>query len=88
MDINGSLLRYIGEAKNCFEESGVNEGDVCEVISWAETAGIKLKGPDGRFLGKKGIGKITVYVEYAVSDGKYEIYNVYSHRVTLVGKED
>lgn len=60
------------------------ENEVGEVVKYIEKTGNKLLNPEnGAFVGHAHIGSMTCWVEYRNIDGCCELFNAYSHRMSL-----
>jgi len=75
-------------AKKLMSDIKIDDGEIREVIEYAEAEGKKLyKKGENRFLGKKRIGERTVYVEYSPRENdEFEIHATYALRFSV--KED
>ncbi len=61
--------------------------DIKQVIYFAESTGGKLYKPDeNRYLSKRRLGGITLYVEYSRGEHGYVVHTAYSHRSKLSGE--
>ena len=77
----------ISEAVSALMKEGhIYEGDVRQVIEWAESTGNKLYDPEtSKFLAKKMLVNVTFYVIYSHLPEGYMIHTTYSHRSEIVG---
>ena len=63
---------------------GVEENDVRQVISFAESTTNKLMNvKTGRFIAHLKTGSITCWAEYAPQEGGYRVFSVYTHRMEI-----
>ena len=78
-------LEKSAEVAELLEARHILDDEIKMVIHHAEATGKKLYQPDNnRFLAKKGIGKVTFYVEYEQGEGKaYRIQTAYCHRAVI-----
>ena len=78
-------LEKSAEVEELLEARHILDDEIKMVIHHAEATGKKLYQPDNnRFLAKKGIGKVTFYVEYAQGEGKaYRVRTAYCHRAVI-----
>lgn len=81
---DGPLLFISPQVRRLMEERLIDEGNIQKVIRFAEQHNRKLLRPaDNHFFAGYKPGIITYWVEYAPKDGGYEIYNAYSHRISI-----
>ncbi len=60
------------------------ETEIAEVIAYCEKEGRKiLDGDSGNFVGHLKKGNMTYWVEYAVKDKGFELFNAYCHRMSI-----
>lgn len=60
------------------------EEDICHVMEMGEVHGRKVFNPDtGTYKCYREIGRITCWVEYRPVEDRYEIVNVYTHRMKI-----
>lgn len=72
------------EVKQKMEDRLVLEEDIRKVIAYAEASGNKLLHREtGHFLAHHKEITVTYWVEYAVQDEGFVIYNAYSHRMEI-----
>lgn len=80
----GIVVKIADGVDAVMEERGILADDVDKVIAQAESTGIKLQSKSsGHFLAKLRLDKVMVYVEYYLEDGTANVYDAYTHRVTL-----
>lgn len=73
------------DVKNLMEDRLILLQDIKEVIRNAEETGEKFINPENNhYLARKKLKNVTYWVEYEEKDGKYLIYDVYSHRMEIV----
>jgi NADPH-dependent glutamate synthase beta subunit-like oxidoreductase len=88
IDHAGPVLNISSEAWQVLENRRILVTDLEEVIHQAETSGRKLYNPDsGHFKASLKLYNTTFWVEYIPSDDGFTIYNAYSHRMSVSGKE-
>lgn len=81
---NGPLLFISPQVRRRLEERLIDESSIQTVIAFAEAHNRKLLRPtDNHFIAGYKPGIITYWVEYAPKDGGYEVYNAYSHRISI-----
>lgn len=83
MDIADSAIVMNSDVEAIVNERGILKSDIKEVLEYAENGEKLYIDNENHFLGKKRMKNFTAYVEYFVKDDKYEILDVYSHRVSL-----
>jgi hypothetical protein len=77
------------EFSKLMAERGIRDSDIQETIYTAENGGTKLYQEGATHcLAKKRLENFTVYVEYEIEDGGYQLLNVYSHRVLLAKDQE
>ena len=80
---------YADGVNAIMEERGIREEDIVAVIEASEATGAKLVAEEtGKFLGKKRLNNVTVYVEYAVEGENAVVADVYSHMVTFTDETE
>ncbi|QGZ99209.1 pyridine nucleotide-disulfide oxidoreductase/dicluster-binding protein [Dehalobacter restrictus] len=81
---DGPLLFISPPIRRLMEERLIDEDNIRKVIRFAEAQNRKMIRPaDNHFIAGYKPGIITYWVEYACKDGGYEIYNAYSHRISI-----
>ncbi|SDE43299.1 pyridine nucleotide-disulfide oxidoreductase/dicluster-binding protein [Sporomusa acidovorans] len=81
---DGPRLFISPQVRRLLEERLIDEGNIEKVIRYAEEHNRKLLRPaDNHFVAGFKPGIITYWVEYAPKDEGYEIYNAYSHRISM-----
>ncbi|MEI8216476.1 MAG: pyridine nucleotide-disulfide oxidoreductase/dicluster-binding protein [Eubacteriales bacterium] len=67
------------------EERLILDEDIQRVIEKAERTGNKTFNPkSGHFMASDKHDLITYWVEYIITDDRYEVFNAYSHRLKLI----
>ena len=80
-------LQVGDEVKKRLEERHISEDEVKQVIDFAETGGEKLSQPEAnRYLAKKRLKEVVIYVEYSTDEKGYIIHTAYSHRSKIGGE--
>ncbi|MHC1727002.1 MAG: pyridine nucleotide-disulfide oxidoreductase/dicluster-binding protein [Syntrophobacteraceae bacterium] len=63
--------------------------DIQKVIDFGEKSGNKiLNRTTGHFITHYKPTSVTYWVEYSVDNGRYTVYNAYSHRMEIVGEAE
>ncbi|MBU3947713.1 MAG: 4Fe-4S dicluster domain-containing protein [Proteobacteria bacterium] len=87
-DNDGIVLNISSEVWQILEDRRILVTDLEEVIRHAETSGQKFFNPDTRhFKTSLKLYNTTFWLEYTTSDNGFTIYNAYSHRMVVSGKE-
>jgi hypothetical protein len=80
-------LQVGDEVKKLLEERHISEEEAKQVIDFAETGGEKLYQPEAnRYLAKKRLKEVVIYVEYSTDEKGYIIHTAYSHRSKIGGE--
>ena len=80
-------LQVGDEVKKLLEERHILEEEVKQVIDFAETGGEKLYQPEAnRYLAKKRLKEVVIYVEYSTDEKGHIIHTAYSHRSKIGGE--
>jgi len=78
------ILYMSPELKRKLNTDMILENDVEAVIMHCESSGRKLKDTEsGHYAGHLQIGNMTCWVEYLPKDGGFELFNAYSHRMSI-----
>jgi hypothetical protein len=60
------------------------ETDIESVIEHCEASGRKILNPDtDHFIGHLQVGNMTYWAEYAPVEYGFELFNAYSHRMSI-----
>jgi hypothetical protein len=60
------------------------ESDIEAVIEHCENSGRKMLDPNsGHFIGHLQVGNMTYWAEYALVENGFELFNAYSHRMSI-----
>lgn len=60
------------------------EDDIRRTITYCEKNGTQILDTEtGRFIGHCRLGNITYWVEYLIDNGRFMVWNVYSHRMRI-----
>ncbi len=79
------LLRIPPQVRQKLSDNMILETDIETVIEHCERNGRKVLDPEtGHFSGHLKVGNITYWAEYAPAGEAYELFNAYSHRMSLV----
>lgn len=83
--VQGQKLLIGAQVMKKLQDELLTEQDILSTINTCEESGVKLydRAAD-KFIGHLLIGSITVWVEYRIIDGGYELVNAYSHRMLIV----
>ncbi len=81
---NGFMLYMTPELRNKLNNEMILEGDVQTVIEHCENSGKKVAYAEtGHYIGHLQIGNMTCWAEYVPRDGGFELFNAYSHRMSI-----
>jgi len=80
-------LQVGDEVKKLLEDRHISEEEVKQVIDFAETGGDKLyQSEANRYLAKKRLKEVVIYVEYSTDENGYVVHTAYSHRSKIGGE--
>lgn len=72
------------EIRQKLSDAMILETEVAAVIEHCEESNRKVVSPQtGHYFGHLQIGNVTYWVEYSSRDGQFEVYNAYSHRMSI-----
>lgn len=74
------------ELKQRLNKKFILEDDVIDVIDYCEAGSSKVRNLErNTYCGYKKIGYTTYWVEYRYTDGRIELIDAYSHRISIEG---
>ena len=76
-------LSYSDDIREKLEDEHILLSDISAAIEAAETSCNKFKTGRGSYLTSYRPKNVTFWVEYTPNDGKYEILNAYTHRMSF-----
>ena len=80
-------LQVEDEVKKLLEDRHISEEEAKQVIDFAETEGTKLYQPEAnRYLARKRLGEVVIYVEYSTDENGYIVHTAYSQRSKIGGE--
>jgi hypothetical protein len=75
------------EVRQKISNEMILETDILSVIEHCENSGKKILNPNsGHFIGHLQVGNMTYWAEYAPVEGGFELFNAYSHRMSIEEK--
>ncbi|MBU1053696.1 MAG: 4Fe-4S dicluster domain-containing protein [Proteobacteria bacterium] len=87
-DQNKVVLNISSKVWQLLEDRRILETDLQQVIQHSEKSGQKFFNPEtGRFKASLKVYNTTFWVEYMPFNNGFEIYNAYSHRMVVSGRE-
>jgi hypothetical protein len=77
-------LQMSPQTRQKLSDEMILETEVEAVIEHCESSGRKVMDPEtGHFIGHLKIGSMTYWAEYAPTEDGYELFNAYSHRMSI-----
>jgi Fe-S oxidoreductase len=75
------------EVRRKISDDMILEADIVSVIEHCESSGRKILDPNsGHFIGHLQVGNMTCWAEYAPVENGFELFNAYSHRMSIEEK--
>ena len=72
------------EVRQKISNEMILETEIISVIEHSESSGRKVLDPDsGHFIGHLQVGNMTYWAEYAPVENSFELFNAYSHRMSI-----
>lgn len=81
---SGIVLYMTPELRQKLNDELILETDIEAVIGHCESSGRKVRDAgSGHYTGHLQIGNMTCWAEYSPKDGGFELFNAYSHRMSI-----